>query len=275
MTTTAWAAGRRRAVEVIGPSRLAIAQRGCMSNPRTVCWFSCGAASAVATKLMLADASDPVVAYCHTGSEHEDNARFMADCEAWFGMATTVLRSTEYADTWEVWEKRRYIAGISGAPCTMALKVIPRLEFQRVDDIHVFGYTADASDIARAARLREHFFELTIETPLIDRGITKAACLEMVTRAGLTLPVTYAMGFPNANCLPCPKATSAAYWALVRQRFPDRFDRMARLARELDVRLARLNGERVFIDDIPADHPTTNPIMPSCDFLCAIAEQDL
>ena len=211
---------------------------------------------------------------CATGAEHPDNDRFEAECVAWFGSPVTRLQSTKYRDTWEVWEDRRYIAGINGAPCTLALKVIPRLDFQQADDIHVFGYTADAPDIARAARLREHFFELTIETPLIDRGITKAACLEMVTRAGLTLPVTYAQGFPNANCLPCPKATSPAYWALIRKHYPEKFARMAALARELDVRLARLDDERVFIDDIPDDQPVTSPIVPSCDFLCAIAEQD-
>ena len=116
---------------------------------------------------------------------------------------------------------------------------------------------------------------MTIETPLIDKGVTKAACLEMVTRAGLKLPLTYAQGFPNANCLPCPKATSPAYWALVRKHYPDRFNRMATLSRELGARLARVKDERVFIDEIPADQPMTNPIVPSCDFLCAIAEMDM
>jgi hypothetical protein len=71
------------------------------------------------------------------------------------------------------------------------------------------------------------------------------------------------------------KATSPAYWALVRQHFPDKFDRMAKLSRELDVRLCRINDVRSFIDEIPADQPTTNPLQPSCDFLCHIAEQDL
>src|SRR5262245_30497371 len=40
-------------------------------------------------------------------------------------------------------------------------------------------------------------------------------------------------------------------------------------------RLRRVAGERRFINEIPADHPTTNPIQPSCDFLCHIAEFDL
>lgn len=97
----------------------------------------------------------------------------------------------------------------------------------------------------------------------------------MITRAGIAPPLTYAQGFPNANCLPCPKATSPAYWALVRKHYPDKFERMAKLSRELGARLTRLNGERAFIDEIPLDHETTKPIVPACDFLCAIAEGDL
>lgn len=245
---------------------------------RVVSWYSCGAASAVATKLALRDyiADGPLtVAYCETGAEHADNARFMAECERWFGQPITRLQSSEFADTWAVWEKTRWLAGIEGARCTTALKVEPRLEFQRPTDIHVFGYTADRADADRAARLRANYPELTIRTPLIDRGLTKEACLDMVRRAGLTLPPMYALGFQNNNCIPCVKATSPAYWALVRLRFPDQFDRMARLARELDVRLCRLNGERAFIDEIPTDQPTTNPMQPSCDFLCHLAEMDM
>jgi 3'-phosphoadenosine 5'-phosphosulfate sulfotransferase (PAPS reductase)/FAD synthetase len=246
---------------------------------RVICWFSCGAASAVATKLTLSNRSgddEVVVAYCETGSEHEDNARFLTDCEEWFGQKVVRLRSEEYSDTWAVWEKRKYIAGISGAPCTMELKIKPRLHFQRVDDLHVFGYTADAEDVAPdRLGFGEHWFEEQTVFPLIERGLNKAACIEMVQRAGIAPPVTYALGFPNANCLPCPKATSPAYWALVRLHFPDRFDRMASLSRELGARLTRISDERIFIDEIPANFPTTGAIVPSCDFLCAIAEKDM
>ena len=242
---------------------------------RTVCWFSAGAASAVATKLVLRDVPDAIVAYCETGAEHADNARFIADCETWFGRSIERLRSDRYADTWDVFERRRYLAGIDGALCTVELKVMPRLAWQQPSDIHVFGYTADGPDVARAKRLRETYFEMKIETPLIDRGLTKAACLDMIGRAGIAPPPMYAMGFQNNNCIPCVKATSPAYWALVRQRFPTEFERMAKLSRDLDVRLCRIDDERRFIDEIPADHPTTNPIQPSCDFLCHIAEQDI
>jgi hypothetical protein len=237
---------------------------------RTISWYSCGAASAVATK--LCPDAEPV--YCGTRSEHADNQRFLADCERWFGRPITTIHSHNYRDTWDVWQRERYLAGIDGAPCTVALKVKPRLEYQRPTDIHVFGYTADAPDDARAKRLRATYPELTIKTPLIERGITKAACLAMVEKAGIVLPPMYALGFHNNNCIPCVKATSPDYWALVRKQFPAHFAKMAALSRELDVRLCRINGERSFIDEIPADHPTTNPIQPACDFLCHIAEQD-
>ena len=237
---------------------------------RKLGWFSCGAASAVAIKLI--PEAQPV--YCETGSEHPDNERFMADCEQWLGRLVTRLNG-DYRDTWSVWEDRRYLAGISGAPCTVELKVAPRLAFQRPDDVHVFGYTADGPDAERAVRLRANYPELKIETPLIDRGITKAACIAMIERAGIKPPVMYGLGFQNNNCIPCVKATSPAYWALVRKHFPDKFERMAKLSRELDVRLCRINGERAFIDEIPLDHETTNPIQPSCDFLCHLAEMDM
>lgn len=87
-------------------------------EPRILCWFSCGAASAVATKMILNEYPDKDVipVYCDTNSEHEDNVRFLSDCEKWFGKPVTILKSGEYEDTWDVWEKRRYLSGVKGAP---------------------------------------------------------------------------------------------------------------------------------------------------------------
>ena len=239
--------------------------------PRRIAHFSCGAASAVATKLSKPD----VIWYAATGSEDPDNARFMSDCAAWFAQPITVLSNPKYADTWAVWEGRRYISGIAGAPCTSELKVAPRVAAQRPDDIHIFGYTADASDIRRAESLRENWPDMAIETPLIDRGIDKSACLALLTSAGIDPPKTYAMGFPNANCIPCCKAQSPAYWALIRRHYPAQFARMAELSRRLGVTLTRLSGERAYVDEIPMDHPVTDPIAPACDMLCQLAEIDI
>ena len=243
---------------------------------RSLCWVSGGAASIIAARLWLRTDPEAILVRCETGNEDEDNARFEADAAAWLGRTITIIKSDKYASVPEVWRKRRFMAGPAGAPCTTEMKVIPRLEFQRPDDIHVFGYTSDAGDVARFGRLKAAYPELDCRAPLIDAGINKAATLAMLERSGLTLPRTYAMGFPNANCLQsgCVKATSPAYWALFRYRFPERFAKTAALARELGAKLARINDERVYIDDIPLDHPMTDPIVPACDFLCVIAEME-
>ena len=243
--------------------------------PRTISWFSCGAASAVATKLSIENNSEVLPVYCETGAEHLDNERFLSDCEKWFGKSVCRLKSTKFNSTWDVWEKRKYLAGIDGAPCTVELKIAQRLEFQKPTDIHVFGYTADKNDITRANRLRMNYPEMRIETPLITLGLTKQSVIAMIERANIAPPPMYALGFQNNNCIPCVKATSASYWALVRKEFPEQFLRMVELSRKLDVRLARIGEERIFIDEIPDEHPTTNPIQPSCDFLCHLAEMGL
>jgi hypothetical protein len=246
-----------------------------MTARRRVRWFGCGAASAVAIAMDLKAYPGGVVAYCETNAEHPDNERFLRDCERWWGVPVIRLRSDEYADTWDVWERRKFLSGPTGAPCTGILKVAPRHAFQRVDDIHVFGYTSDANDQARARRLAETFHELTIENPLIVAGLNKAACLALVASAGIALPVMYSLGFGNNNCLPCVKATSPNYWSAIRLHFPQEFSRMAELSRRLGARLTRIADVRIFIDEIPADWPTLNPTAPACDFLCQIAAMDL
>jgi hypothetical protein len=65
---------------------------------RIVAQFSCGAASAVATKLALAQHGDNcVILNAFLLEEHQDNRRFAADCERWFGRSITVLRDERVA----------------------------------------------------------------------------------------------------------------------------------------------------------------------------------
>lgn len=244
--------------------------------PRTLIWWSTGAASAIVCKMVLKETPDSLIVRCETSNEDPDNYRFEADVMRWLGRKITLIKSEEYASVWDVWQRKRYMSGNDGAPCTSLMKIAPRLKFQRPDDIHIFGYTADRQDVERFKRLKENFFEITAISPLIEAGITKAATLEMISRAGIKLPRSYRMGFPNANCLQtgCVKATSPDYWSLYRHHFPKEFARTAAYAREIGCRLTRINDERIFIDEIPADWPMLNPIVPACDFMCHIAEQD-
>lgn len=218
-----------------------------------VSWYSCGAASAVSSAIVTALPIEVVVARCLVANEHADNDRFAADCARWYGQPVINLKSEEYADCWDVWEKRKFIAGIHGAPCTIEMKKVPRWAFERENEIshHVFGFTYEEQK--RADRFREQNPEVTLWTPLIDNKLTKADCFQLVEGAGIKRPVMYDLGFSNNNCICCGKATSIVYWARCRHYFPEQFNRMSDLSRRLGARLTRLKGKRIFLDEIPAD----------------------
>lgn len=117
---------------------------------RIVCQFSCGAASAVATKVALAEyGSMHVVQIINAflANEEADNRRFAQDCEAWFGQPITVLRDERYgADAHEVFRRERYMKGRTGAPCTKILKRRLLDTWKQPSDVMVFGYTAEEAD---------------------------------------------------------------------------------------------------------------------------------
>ncbi len=243
---------------------------------RVLAWFSSGAASAVMTKLELAANPSLTIVQCDLGnSEDVDNQRFAGDCEVWFGKPITRIKSTRFNNIDEVFEKEQFLSGLRGAPCTTDMKVIPRLDFQLPSDTHLWGYTADASDVKRFERMRENYPLMKQRAPLIERGLTKDSCHAMLARAGIKRPRVYDMGFPNGNCIGCVKASSPNYWALVRKHFPEVFARRADQDRRFGKNKVRINGERVCLDQLPADWPTTDATVPVCDFLCQIAEQDL
>ena len=52
---------------------------------RSVVWFSCGAASAIAAKYAVKKYENCEVVYCDTGGEHQSNGQFLKDVEKWIG----------------------------------------------------------------------------------------------------------------------------------------------------------------------------------------------
>ena len=222
---------------------------------RHLAWFSCGAASAVAAKLAAETYGDACeIVYCNTmATEHGDNSRFFDDVERWVGKPITVIESDKYETINDVFERTRYMSGIKGARCTVEMKKLPREAFQRAGDIHIFGYTDDAKEHKRAADFEKYNPTLQVEWILQDRRITKAKCLEILRAAGIALPAMYALGFDHNNCIACVKATSAGYWNRTRRLFPEVFLERALQARRLGVKLARLNGERIYVDELPMD----------------------
>lgn len=238
--------------------------------PRHLIWVD-GVNSAVMAKMVMVDNPEAIPIHCSMGSSvHADSHRFLDDLETWYGKEIIRIKSSEYDNIDEVFEARKYHAGVAGAPCTGIMKFVPRLNYQMPSDVHYWGYTADKRDAKRFTNMQENYPELNQESPLISWGMTKAHTHDFLAQAGINRPYVYDIGYPNGNCLGCVKASSPNYWAMTRKYFPEVFARRAEQCRRFGSRLTRINGERVFIDEIPLDWPTTmrGQAVPACGFVC-------
>lgn len=199
-------------------------------------------------------------------SENSDNYRFSKECEAWFGQPIIYIRNPKYETVDDVFEHTRYMSGIAGARCTTELKKIPRQEFARFEDIHVFGYTAEEKK--RSQKFANNNPELHLKWILIDNCVTRYMCLSALSVAGIREPAMYGLGFDNNNCPGCVKASSPWYWDMVRAHFPAVFLRRCQQSRKLGVRLVECTNEclarlapgviavgshqRIFLDELPS-----------------------
>ncbi|QHF03286.1 hypothetical protein N015_13070 [Pseudomonas asturiensis] len=248
-------------------------------KPRIVCQFSCGAASAIATKLAIAEygqTHEVVIVNAFLANEHPDNRRFAQDCEAWFGQPVTVLRDEKYgADIIAVFSRERYMRGRYGAPCTRLLKRRLLDTFSQPGDLMVFGYTAE--EVGRLNDFRERNEDRPVIAPLIDRGLGKDDCKAMIERAGIELPLMYRMGYENANCIGCVKG-GEGYFRAIRLDFPEQFEALCKVQDDLGegsyLFRDRNTNVRFSLRDLGEGPVRRNEAMPSCSFFCEMAEAE-
>ena len=247
---------------------------------RIVSRFSCGAASAVATKLILTEFSqthDVHVINAFIEQEHPDNQRFLDDCEKWFGVPIVRLRDDKYsASTYEVFQKHKFMVSRSFAPCTKYLKRNVLESYDKPGDIWVLGYTSEEQN--RLDRFIDSNNNRIVLTPLIDRGITKSHCLSIIKNANIDLPMMYKMGYKNNNCIGCVKG-GEGYWNRIRVDFPAHFERIADIQETLGpgayMFRDRKTGVRYSLRDLPPnrgrfrDEPDIE-----CGAVCEMVERE-
>jgi hypothetical protein len=238
---------------------------------RIVCWFSCGAASAVATKIAISENNGVlplIIAYTEVIEEHLDNKRFLADCEKWFGQEIIIFGNDKYKRS--IYETFKTSAmNIKGsAPCTQRLKKQVRIKFEQPNDRQVFGYTAEEQN--RLDRFIDANNNVDIWTPLIDKGLTKEDCLAMLENANIELPVMYRMGYHNNNCIGCVKG-GMGYWNKIKVDVPEHFARMSNPDR---IKNQSVLKDR-FLDELkPTDGNYPQEQNIECSIFCQIAEED-
>lgn len=219
-------------------------------------YFSCGAASAVALQQTIkryGSIASIVAVNNPIKEEHPDNRRFLADVERWLGIDITIVTHPKYpkASCEDIWQERQFMSSPYGAPCTQWLKKKARQlwETENPSTHIVLGFTADKKEKARHERFI--LYERSNVLPvLIEAGLTKKDCFTIINEAGIRLPEMYYLGYPNANCIGCVKATSPTYWNHVRNVHPEVFNERAVLSRKIGARLVEVKGERIFLDEL-------------------------
>ena len=236
---------------------------------RIVSWFSCGAASAVATKLILQEEEPVTIAYCYVKEEHDDNMRFLRDCEKWFGQEVIILKNEKYKGSCHEVFKKQFFNTPHGSPCTRELKQKGRLNFQQPNDIIVFGYTAEEEE--RLNTFIDRNPEVPVRAPLVEQGITKEDVLAMIERADIELPVMYKLGYEHNNCVGCVKG-GMGYWNKIRVDFPDEFNAYAKLERERGYTILKDRNGPIYLDELdPKRGRMSDEPKIQCGILCEAA----
>ena len=221
-------------------------------------WFSCGAASAVAAKKTIekyGETHDILIVNNPVVNEHPDNERFLKDVEKWLGVEIIKAINPEYpsCDIRDVFDKRKYISGVGGAPCTTQLKKEARYHFEKTHKIdwHVLGFTVDEWQRQKNFNTFERGNTIPV---LVTELLTKEDCFKILRKGGIKLPEIYNLGFPNANCIGCVKSQSPTYWNMVREKFPEVFQERAEQSRRIGAKLVKRKGKRIFLDELlPTD----------------------
>lgn len=234
-------------------------------------WFSCGAASAVAAYLTIQkykDTHDILIFNTLVREEDEDNLRFKKDVEKWLGVPIIEAINSELPNdsAEEIWIKRRYMAGVHGAPCTMLLKKEARyqMEVKYKIDWHVLGFTLEEKN--RSKRFKTYERENLLEV-LIDAEMTKADCFGFIESHGIELPRIYKI-LDNANCIGCVKSNGVDYWQRIRKHFPEVFKARCELSRLIKCRLVKYKGNRIYLDELPLDAVGRKSRRAECGIFC-------
>lgn len=236
-------------------------------------WFSCGVTSAISCKLALNKygKENCHIAYIKIDSAHDDNKRFIEQCEKWYDSKIHTYQSDKFKDQFDVMIKKKFINSPFGAPCTLELKKKVRQKIELNNYIgQIFGFEYEKKEINRAVRFCEQYPDSKPSYPLIENKLSKPECLAILKSAGIEKPVMYKLGYHNNNCIGCVKG-GMGYWNKIRTDFPDVFQKM------LDVEeYVGAHALKIPLKDLkPTDGRHEKPIAPSCGLFCQIEFEDI
>lgn len=203
--------------------------------------------------------------YIDIENQHPDSMRFIKECEKAIGKPIEILKS-QYGSVENVIKQFRFINGPYGAKCTHVLKKRVRKEWENYHSdynlTYVWGFDLDERN--RADQLEESTPDVRNQYPLIERSLTKQDAHAILNMLGIKRPIMYDMGYSNNNCIGCVKG-GMGYWNKIRVDFPEVFQRMSKLEREIGH--SCIKG--VYLDELDPDRGRMkDEIMQDCGIMC-------
>lgn len=230
-----------------------------------VAWFSAGISSFIATYLMK-DEIDKII-YIHIDNQHSDSLRFVKDCEKLLGKPIEIMQS-RYSSIESVFKQFNYIRSPKYAICTDVLKKRVRKEWEskQTEELeYIWGFDLDEKD--RADRLLDSMPDFKHHFPLITKQLTKQDAHGLAWKLGLKRPIMYDLGYNNNNCIGCIRG-GMGYWNKIRIDFPEVFQKMANLERELNARCLK----ECFLDELePSRGRMNDEVLEDCSIFCQLA----
>ena len=201
---------------------------------KIICWWSGGITSAVACHISITTygKDNCKVIMIDTHNEDPDTYRFKRDCETWYGIPIETISAigSTYNSIQDVWVKHKSLNVATGAVCSSELKRAVREKWQKSNtfEYQVFGFEFSKKEFNRALSMVVNHPDAKPIFPLLMRGLDKKACIDYVKSYGITVPITYQLGFKNNNCFNtgCVQG-GIGYWQKMRVEFPDKFNNMA------------------------------------------------
>ena len=241
---------------------------------KKIAWFSAGITSAVACRLALQKYDNVEIYYIEVGLSHSDNARFIKDCEKWYGKKINIVKNSKgFENHVDVINKTRYVNGVGGARCTVELKKNVRFELEKELDIEnqIFGFEFSKSEINRAVRFEEQYPDARPLFPLIENKLSKNECAGILQSAGIEIPEMYKLGYNNNNCIGCVKG-GKWYWNKIKKDFPEIFNEVSQAEKEVGHSCIK----NVYLDDLKeGEGRKSDEVQFECGVFCEVEFADI
>jgi len=202
-----------------------------MISQKYIVMFSGGIGSFYTAK-RLVDKYGPnnvLALFADTLIEDEDLYRFLHESVEYLNIELVIIKDGR--DVWQVFKDVKFLGNSRIDPCSKILKreLLKKWQSDNLDpSFHVICYGIDWTEIHRFERLvkreKERGFQFELQAPLCEKPlVTKVEMLEDLKEKAIKPPRLYEMGFPHNNCGGfCVKAGQAQF-ALLYEKFPERY----------------------------------------------------